>query len=111
VTTTQWLLGFHLVAAFLFVSGAVAVGVLHTAATRRELPSEIASLLVLTRAGVVLVAVGSLLALALGAALVNHEGRSFGTGWISAAIALWVVSVVLGSAGGRSARHARYLAE
>jgi uncharacterized membrane protein len=111
VTTTQWLLGLHLVAAFLFVSGAVAVGVLHAAATRRERPSEVATLLGLTRAGVVVVSVGALLALIFGAVLVRLEGRSFGTGWISAAVALWLVSVVLGGIGGRSARHARYLAE
>ena len=111
MTTTQWLLGFHLVAAFLFVSGAVAVGALATAATRRERPSEVASLLGLTRTAVILVAVGSLLALVLGIALVLHQGRSFGTGRISAALALWVVSVALGSIGGRSARHVRYVAE
>jgi uncharacterized membrane protein len=111
VTTTHWLLGFHLVAAFLFVSGAVAVGVLHTAATRRKRPSEVASLLGLTRAGVAVVSIGAVVALILGAALVRHEGRSFATGWISAALALWLASVVLGGIGGRSARHARYLAE
>jgi hypothetical protein len=110
VTTTQWLLGFHLVAAFLFVSGAVAVGVLYTAATKRERPSEVAALLGLTRVGVVLVAVGSILALVLGAELARHEGRS-GAGWVKAAIVFWFVSVVLGGIGGRAARHARYLAE
>ena len=51
MTTTQWLLGFHLVGAFLFVSGAVAVGLLHASAVRRERPSEVAFLLGLTRCG------------------------------------------------------------
>jgi hypothetical protein len=99
VTTVQWLLGFHLVGAFLFLSGAVAVGVLHTAATMRERPSEIAFLLGLTRAAVTLVGVGSLATLAFGAWL------------IATALVLFVVSAVLGGIGGRSARHARYLAE
>jgi uncharacterized membrane protein len=111
VTTVQWLLGFHLVGAFLFVSGAVAVGVLHTAATRRERPSEIAFLLGLTRAAVVLVAFGALAALGFGASLVSRGGFGWSDGWIAAALALWVVSVVLGGIGGRSARHVRYLAE
>jgi uncharacterized membrane protein len=111
VTTLQWLLGFHLVGAFLFVSGAVAVGVLHTAATTRERPSEIAFLLGLIRAAVALVGVGSLVTLGFGAWLVDRRGLSFGQGWIATALALFVVSAVLGGIGGRSARHARYLAE
>src|SRR5262245_49312076 len=100
--------GFHLVGAFLFVSGAVAVGVLHELATRRARPSEIAFMLGLTRQAVALVGIGALATLGLGAWLVDHERLSFGDGWISAAFALWIVSVVLGGIGGRSARHTRY---
>jgi uncharacterized membrane protein len=111
VTTTQWLLGFHLVGAFLFVSGGIAVGVLHTLALRRERPSEIALLLRLTRSAVALVGAGSLLTIALGAALVDHGGFSFGDAWIAASLALWFASIVLGAVGGRSARRSRYLAE
>jgi uncharacterized membrane protein len=111
VTTLQWLLGFHVLGAFLLVAGAVAVGALYTAAALRERPSEIAFLLGLTRAAVALVAVGSLFTLGFGAWLVDRRGFSFGNGWIAAALALWIVGVVLGGIGGRSARHARYLAE
>ena len=111
MTTAQWLLGFHLVGAFLFVSGGVAVGALHTLALRRERPSEIALLLGLTRPAVAIVGAGSLLTIGFGLWLVEHDGFSLGDGWISAAIALWVAAVVLGAIGGRSARHARYLAE
>jgi uncharacterized membrane protein len=111
VTTVQWLLGFHLLGAFLLVSGAVAVGALHMAATIRERPSEIAFLLGLTRLAVAVVAVGSLLALGFGAWLVDRGGFAWKDGWISAALALWIVSVVLGGIGGRSARHTRYLAK
>ena len=111
MTTTQWLLGLHLVGAFLFVSGAVALGTLHSVAVRRERPSEIALLLGLTRPAVALVGAGSLLAIGFGVWLAQHAGFSFAEGWISAAIALWVASVVSGAIGGRSARHTRYLAE
>jgi uncharacterized membrane protein len=111
VTTTQWLLGFHLVGAFLFVSGAVAVGLLYDAAVRRERPSEIAFLLGLTRVGVLVVGIGALAALVFGASLVHRRGFAFGDAWISVSLALWMVSVVLGGIGGRSARHTRYLAE
>lgn len=111
MTATQWLLGFHLVGAFLFVSGGVAVGALHTVALRRERPSEVALLLGLTRPAVALVGVGSLLTIGFGVWLADHDGFSFGDAWISAALALWVASAVLGAVGGRSARHTRYLAE
>jgi uncharacterized membrane protein len=110
MTTVQWLLGFHVVGAFLFVSGAVAVGLLHWAAVRRERPSEIAFLLGLTRWAVLAVGIGALAALGFGASLVHRVGFSFGDAWISASLALWVASVLLGGVGGRSARHARYLA-
>jgi len=111
VTTAQWLLGFHLVGAFLFVSGGVAVGALHTAALRRERPSEIALLLRLTRPAVALVGAGSLLTIGFGLWLAEHVGFSLADAWLAAALALWVASVVLGEVGGRAARHTRYLAE
>ena len=111
MTTMQWLVGFHVVGAFLFVSGAVAVGALHTLATRREKPSEVALLLALTRPAVAFVGTGALLTLGLGAWLVHEEAGSWGDGWIAAALVLWIASVVLGGIGGRSARHTRYLAE
>jgi uncharacterized membrane protein len=111
VSATQWLLGFHLVGAFLFVSGAVAVGLLHAAAVRRERPSEVAFLLGLTRVAVAFVGVGALAVLAFGASLVHRSGFAWSDAWVSASLALWLAVAVLGGIGGRSARHARYLAE
>jgi uncharacterized membrane protein len=111
VTTTQWLLGFHLLGGFVFVSAAIAVGMLYTAARRREKPSEIALLLGLTRPAVALVGVGSLATIGFGIWLAERAGFSLGDTWLSAALALWVASIVLGGVGGRSARHTRYLAE
>jgi uncharacterized membrane protein len=112
MSTYQWLLGLHVVAAMLFLSGAVAVGLVHAAALRAEKPSEIASLLGLTRIGVLVVVVGALASLALGLALVAHlPYRSLGDTWIALALVFWAVSVVLGAVGGRSARETRYLAE
>ena len=111
MTTFQWLLGFHLLGAFLLVGGAVAAGVLQFEATRRERPSEIAFLLGLTRIAVVIVSLGSLLALLFGLWLVDEGGFDWGDAWIGAAIVLLVAILVLGAFGGRSARHTRYLAE
>jgi uncharacterized membrane protein len=112
VTTYQWLLGLHVVSAFLFVSGSVMVGLLHMAAMRAERPSLVATLLGATRFGVLLVVVGAVGSIALGLALVAHlPYRSVGDAWIAASLVLWAASVVLGTIGGRSARKTRYLAE
>jgi uncharacterized membrane protein len=107
---TNALLFLHLVSAFLFVSGAVAAGVLQIAALRRDRPSEIALLLRTTRVAVAILGIGALGTLAFGLALAGHLG-DFGEGWVAAAIALWVFAMATGGAGGRTARHARYLAE
>jgi uncharacterized membrane protein len=108
---THALLFLHLCSAFVFVSGAVAAGILQIAALRRDRPSEIALLLRTARTAVMFTNVGGLGALVFGLALVGQEDIGFGTAWVSASIALWVLSMALGGAGGRTARHARYLAE
>jgi uncharacterized membrane protein len=112
VTTYQWLLGFHVLAAFLFVSGAVVAGILHTIAMRRERPSDVARLLRVTRTGVAVNGIGAIASLALGIALVEDlPYYDFGDAWIAASLALWVASAVPAAVGGRSMRHARELAE
>jgi len=108
---TNVLLFFHLLGAVCFFSGAAVAGTLQIAAIRRERPSEILGLLRVTRVGVVLVGTGALLTLAFGIALAEHEGLGLSPAWIQAAIALWVAAMALGGYGGRTARHARYLAE
>lgn len=111
VSTFQWLLALHVLAAFLMLAGGVAAGALHVAALRRELPSEIASLLGLIRGGVVLAGIGSIGTIVFGLLLVHNLHLSLGAGWLSGALALWILSLVLGGAGGRPLRHVRYLAE
>jgi uncharacterized membrane protein len=112
MSTTQWLLGLHVLAAFLFISGGTMAGIVHTAALRSERPSDVATLLGVSRAGILFVVVGALGSLALGLALVSHlPYRSVGDTWILASLALWAAAVALGTFGGRSARRTRYLAE
>jgi Predicted integral membrane protein (DUF2269) len=108
---TEVLLFFHLLGAFCFFSGGTVAGTLQVAAIRRNRPSEILTLLRLTRAGVALVGIGALLTLVFGIALAEHEGIGLSPAWIQAALGLWVASMALGGYGGRTARHARYLAE
>ena len=110
MTLVHWLLLLHLLGAFCLVAGAVVAGTLQLAAIRQERPSQVALLLGLTRAGVLLVAVGALATLGFGIALAEHEGYGLRPAWIQASLGLWVASMALGAAGGRTARHARYLA-
>ncbi len=111
MTKEQWLLGLHVLGAFLFVSGAVVAGAFHTAALRRARPSEVAFLLRLSRAGVLMVGVGALAALGFGGWLVGDLDLGWGDAWLTWAVVLWVVALALGGIGGRSARRARYLAD
>jgi uncharacterized membrane protein len=108
---THSLLFLHLLSAFVFVGGTVAAGVLQLTALRRERPSEIALLLRVTRVAVLLVIGGALATLAFGLALVGHKDIGYGKSWVAASIGLWVAAMLLGGAGGRTARHARHLAE
>jgi uncharacterized membrane protein len=111
MTLSHWLLFFHLLGAFAFFAGATVAGTLQIAALRRDRPSEILAFLRLTRVGVALVGIGALLTFAFGIALAEHLGYGLSPAWIQASLGLWVASMALGGVGGRSARHARYLAE
>ena len=111
MTAYHWLLFFHLLGAVLFFSGAAVAGTLQLGAMQREKPSEILTLLRLTRVGVVIVVLGAFMTLGFGMALASHLGYGFTPAWIQAAFGLWVASVVLGAIGGRTAREARYRAE
>jgi uncharacterized membrane protein len=108
---SHWLLFFHLLGAFAFFAGAAVAGTLQLAAIRRERPSEVAALLRPARVGAALVGLGSLLTLGFGIGLAEHEGYGMSPAWIQAALALWVAAMALGAVGGRTARHARNLAE
>ena len=112
MTTYKWLLGFHLVGAFLFVSGAVLAGLLHSTAMRRERPSEVAAALGLARIGVAAIGIGAVVSLGPGIWLVdNLPGYDFGDAWIAASLVLWAASGALAAPGGRSLRKAREVAE
>jgi uncharacterized membrane protein len=101
---------FHLLGAFSFVAGTIVAGVAFEVARRREAPAEIALLLGLTRIGVVLVGLGTLLVLGFGLWLVHLGGWGYGAGWVDAALGLLATTVVLGTIGGRRPKQARKLA-
>jgi uncharacterized membrane protein len=108
----HWLLLFHMAGAFLVVGGATLAGIFNIAALRRDVPSEIAVLLRLTRVAVVSVIAGMTVALIFGLWLVADLGYvKWSNGWVIAALILWVVANALGSSGGKRDKETRALAE
>jgi uncharacterized membrane protein len=101
---------FHLLGAFSFVAGTIVAGVAFETARRREAPAEIALLLGLSRIGVLLVALGTLLVLGFGLWLVHLGDWGYGAGWIDAALGLLLTTIVLGGIGGQRPKRARKLA-
>jgi uncharacterized membrane protein len=99
----------------LFLAGAVAFHVLQLCAARRERPSEIASLLGLTRVPELAIRVGAVVALAFGIwlAYVDKEVPHYTITdeWILAALGLWVLANALGERGARIYHEARALAD
>jgi uncharacterized membrane protein len=111
VSTAQWLLMLHITAAFLFVGGSVAAGILNTLAIKAERPSETAYLLRLVRITLPIIGIGIAGTLIFGIWLWHNLGFGIGTTWIWISLALWVVANALGGLGGRHQEKARKLAE
>ena len=113
MTKYDWLLLFHLLSAFCFLSGAIVAGILHWLAMRRDKPSEIALLLGMVRPIVVLIGIGAVGTLVFGIWLTqdNPDGIALGDTWVIAAIVLWAISGALSGPAGKKMRHARELAE
>lgn len=101
----------HLLGVVLFFAGMALAAAGLGAAQRRTLAGEVALLLRLTRWGVLLVAAGALLLLGFGFWLVELTPWELGDAWLGWALALFVVSALLGAIGGRRPKRARLLAE
>jgi Predicted integral membrane protein len=92
----------HVTGAFLFLGGGAAAGILNIRAWHSDRPSEIALLMrLIQRLAVPAIGIGSITTLVLGLWLVHHDGYSYGTFWVWAAIVLWAVAGALGGRGGR----------
>lgn len=100
----------HILGVLLFVSGIVVAGCASEVARRREDPAEISLILGLARIGAVLVAAGTIIVFGFGMWLVDLGGFSYGTGWVSGALVLFAVALVLGAIGGQQPKRGRRLA-
>ena len=107
----HWLLTLHITAAFFFVGGSVAAGILNTLAVRADRPSETAALLKLVRRVLPVIFVGVAGTLIFGLWLWHEAHYGIGTAWLWISLALWVVSGALGGIGGDHQEKCRELAE
>src|ERR1700759_4137070 len=98
---------FHLLGAFMLVSGTVLAGAGFETARRRQSAAEVAALLSVSRIGAMLGGVGALLVLGFGAWLVHLAGFKYSAGWINWAFILYIVAMALGGIGRRRHKEAR----
>lgn len=106
----EWALFFHLAGAILFFAGLAVAAVGQGGARRRARPGEIALLLRAARWGVLMVALGTVLALAFGLWLVDLTAYGL-DGWVLASLVLLAFALGAGAAGGQASKRARRLAE
>jgi uncharacterized membrane protein len=101
----------HLLGVLALVAGIAVAAVAQAVARRASGAAEIAAILRAARAGVLLAAPGVVVVIGAGVWLVHLDGLKWDTPWLTEALALLVVALVLGAAGGRRPRLARELAE
>jgi uncharacterized membrane protein len=106
-TTYNVALTLHLLGALTFVAGIVLAGAAFESARRRRQPAEIALLLSITRIGVLLVALGTMLIGAFGLLMVHLARWGYGSPWVDTSIGLFVGALVLGGLGGQRPKQAR----
>jgi uncharacterized membrane protein len=99
----DWLLFLHVLSAFSLVAAQVLVTFLIVGGWRLELPSDIARMFRLSRAGDVLFGIGAMGTIVLGIWLaIDLDEYQLWDGWIIAALVLWAVAMGIG---GRTAKH------
>jgi uncharacterized membrane protein len=109
-TTYNIALFFHLLGALIFFGGVLVAAVTFEVARRRTRAADVVALLSASRTGALLVIAGMVLAGAFGLWLVHLGHWGYGSGWVDWAIALYVVMLGLGGAGGARPCRARLAA-
>ncbi len=107
----DWLLFFHVLAAFALVSAVVVFSVMTVVGWHTDRPSATVSLFRLTKVATPLIIAGSLLTLVLGIWLAIYvDGYQVWDGWILASIVFWAIATVAGQRSGRDYTRAEQLA-
>lgn len=111
MSTRDFALFLHLIGVLTLVSGIAVAAVAQGVARRAPGAAEIAAILRVARVGVLLAAPGVVVVIGAGAWLVGLEGLAWDTPWLTKALGLLALALLLGAAGGRRPRQARELAE
>jgi uncharacterized membrane protein len=101
----------HLLGVAVLAAGMGVAAAAFEAGRRRTSAREVALLLRLTRAGVGLVATGTLVLLVGGFWLMEVGLYDLGDGWLAASLGLFVLGALLGTLGGARSKRARLYAE
>ena len=102
----DWLLALHVLSAFAWIASLVVFSVVVVAGRRLSVPSDVARMFRVARAGDVLVAVGMIGTIVFGIWLALDEYEIW-DGWIIAALVLWVVAAAVGGRVGKVYNAAR----
>ncbi|MCL5973390.1 MAG: DUF2269 family protein [Actinobacteria bacterium] len=100
----------HIIGAMTVVAGVIFAGGVLVRARRAETALEVAVYLSLAPLAVVMVVAGSVIVGVCGFWLVVVGGFGFGSGWVIAAILLYVAVLGLGALGGKAPKRARLAA-
>lgn len=110
MSTYDWLLFLHVLAAFGLITTSLAVHVLYLTARTRETPGEAGRLLLVVKRVAPIIGPIGLLTLAFGIWLVVEVGYSWSGAWIVASLILFVIGMVGGPLLGKAIAPAGMLA-
>ena len=103
----DWILSFHVLAAFALVGSQVIFWIMIVALWGTDSTSRVASLMRVSQVATVVVAVGSLGTIIFGVWLaISLDAYQVWDGWVLAAIVLWAIAVELGRRSGEGYRDA-----
>jgi uncharacterized membrane protein len=112
VSFYDWLLFFHVAAAFALVAALVVFWIIAVAARNVERPVDSVRYFRLARPANVLVIAGTMGTLIFGIWLaIDHDDFQLWDGWVLAALVLWVIAAVTGQRGGVIYAQAQKLAQ
>ncbi len=99
---SDWLLALHLIAAAFLVAAIVLFSVLIVASWKTDVPSSIARMMGVAKAGNVIIGIGSIGVIVLGVWLaIDNDAYKVWDGWVLAAIILWAISMETGRRSGK----------
>ena len=103
MSLNDWILAFHLLAAFSLVAAEVAFSIMIAALWRTDSTERVTSFMTISRVATVLVIIGSLGTIVFGVWLaISKDPYDLWDGWVIAAIVLWAATAYVGQQAGQT---------